>query len=78
MKIKIQMKDPDVMHDAVADAVWEELRASHMPKDEQDVLYEVRSDKVRAICATWFRYSEYLTVEVDTEAMTCTVLPADA
>lgn len=78
MKIRIQMKDPDTMPDAVTDAVREELRASGLPKDEQDVLYEVRSDKIRGICAKWFRYSEYLTVEVDTEAQTCTVIPADA
>lgn len=77
MKIRIQMKDPDTMHDAVADAIREQLRASGLPKDEQQALYEVRSDKIRGICAKWFRYSEYLTVEVDTDAETCTVLTAD-
>jgi len=78
MKIRIQMKDPDTMHDAVAEAVSEQLQSSGLPKDEQDALCEVRCDKIRAICAKWFRYSEYLTVEVDTDAETCTVLPAEA
>jgi hypothetical protein len=32
--------------------------------------------KVQELCSTWFSYGEYLTVEIDTEAKTCTVLPA--
>lgn len=35
---------------------------------------EARREKVAKLCSKWFRYGEYLAVEIDTEAGTCTVL----
>lgn len=67
------MKDPDTLDDAIADAIHADTE-SIMDADERMAVKEVRSDKVRAVCRRWFRYGEYLTVEVDTDAGTCTVL----
>ena len=37
-KIKIQLKDPDTLYDAVQEFVAEELKNSGLPEDEQDLL----------------------------------------
>lgn len=79
MKFKVQMKDPDVLHDSIQEAVENELKGQGVgvtAPDEVEALSEIRRDKVRALCAKWFRYGEYLTVEIDTDADTCVVCPA--
>lgn len=76
MKIKVTMKDPDTMYDAVQNAVIQELVAIGMPNDEFERMVELRSEKLRAKMRKWFEYGEYLTVEFDTETMTATVLDA--
>lgn len=77
MKITITMKDPDVMFVAVQDAVKSEVEAMNLPSDESDVLIDLRAEKEREKLSRWFRYSEYLSVEFDTETMTATVLDAN-
>jgi hypothetical protein len=39
-------------------------------------LEEGEAEEVRRACKKWVEYGECLTVEVDTEAGTCVVLPA--
>lgn len=76
MKFMVQMKDPDTLNDAIGDAVREEVeKIGALDKDEQEAVIIERGDKVRKVCAKWFEYSEYLRVEIDTDAGTCTVLP---
>lgn len=76
MKFKVSMKDPDTLHDAIKLAVGKSLDAVAISEDDElEALAEVRAEKVREICSRWFKYGEYLTVEIDTEAGTCTVLP---
>ena len=74
MKIKVTMKDPDTMYDAVQDAVKAEVTAMGLPEDEAESLIELRTEKERAKMDKWFEYGEYLAVEFDTEGMTATVL----
>ena len=68
------MKDPDTLHDAIADAVHADTE-SITDEDERTAVKEVRSDKFRAVARKWFKWGEYLTVEIDTDAQTCTVVP---
>lgn len=76
MKFKVTMKDPDTLHDAIQDAVGESVRAMPgLSADEHEAVVEKRCEAVGNICATWFEYSEYLCVEIDTDAKTCTVVP---
>lgn len=75
MKFQVQMKDPDTLYDAIADAIHADTE-SIADKDERTAVKEVRGDKVRALCSRWFRYGEYLTVEIDTDAQTCVVVLA--
>lgn len=74
MKFKVQMKDPDTLYDAIEDAIKAETE-SVTDEEEREAVQEVRGKKVRALCAKWFEYGEYLTVEIDTEATTCVVVP---
>jgi hypothetical protein len=76
MKFKVGMKDPDTLHDAIKRAVDVSFETmGPLEDDEVDALAEVRREKMRDLCSRWFRYGEYLTVEIDTEAGTCTVIP---
>lgn len=77
MKVKVQMKDPDTLYDAINDAVSEQLTLEGLTDpEERESLLEIRRERIQGLAGKWFRYGEYLTVEIDTEAQTCTVLPA--
>lgn len=76
MIFKVYMKDPDVLHDGIEEAVDEELKGSGLPDDEQEALREIRVEKAIDVAGTWFKYGEYLTVEIDTEKETIRVVPA--
>lgn len=75
MKFTVQMKDPDVLHDAIADAV-RDLPLPDLSYDEAERVRDLRQETTAKLCSTWFEYGEYLRVEIDTDAKTCTVLPA--
>lgn len=75
MKIRVTLKDPDTMHDAVDDAVGKMPPPDGVESEEWDRIRESRAEKVKeAISAKWMEYSEYLTVEFDTDAGTATVI----
>lgn len=74
MKFQVTMKDPDTLYDAIGDAVTKTVNAMLDDPDERDVLVKTRVDKVSEICRKWFKYGEYLTVEIDTDAETCVVV----
>jgi hypothetical protein len=78
MKFTVQMKDPDTLYDAIKDAVKENLSSiPGLDSDEREKLQEIREESVREIASKWFKYGEYLRVEIDTDAKTCMVLPVE-
>lgn len=67
MKFQVQMKDPDTLYDAINDAVTHELkRDGFTDAKELEILIEHRSARVSELCRRWFKYGEYLIVEIDT------------
>lgn len=79
MKFKVTMKDPDTLSDAIQDAVGESVGAmAGLNDEEHEAVAEKRREAVGNLCAKWFEYGEYLTVEIDTDAGTCTVVPLPA
>jgi hypothetical protein len=77
MKFVVSMKDPDVLENAIRDAVKSEMASVQgLDDEEREAASEVRREKVSELCARWFEYGEYLVVEIDTEAETITVCPA--
>lgn len=76
MKFRITMKDPDGVYDCVKDAAKEWAnKITEVDEDEREALVESKHEKLQELCREWFEYGEYLTVEVDIEAGTCTVVP---
>lgn len=69
MKIRITMKDPDGFHECVRAAVTESLPQG-LSAAERQVVIESRIEEIGDVLGRWFEYSEYLTVEVDTDAKT--------
>jgi hypothetical protein len=63
MKIIISLKTPDAVFTAIR---------QNLAEGDEDTDY----DTLYNLCSTWFKYGEYLSVEVDTEQKTCTVLEA--
>lgn len=72
MKIKIYLKDPDTLYDAISDAV-DEVEYD-LPEDELELLKEKRKEKYRELATEWFEYGEYVMLEMDTDKKTMKVL----
>ena len=78
MKFKITMKDPDGVCDSVTDAAKQSAQeATGISDGEREELTEGRKEELGAVISQWFTYGEYLTVEIDTDAKTATVLNAE-
>lgn len=73
MKFRVTMKDPDTLDDAITEASKRDLPAG-LSDHEKELVAEARQDETRELCQSWFEFSEYLTVEVDTVAKTCVVI----
>ncbi len=75
-KFIVTMKTPDALGDACQEAAIEEIDALEgIAEEEVEALTESRADKLIVAASRWFEYGEYLRVEIDTEEMTCVVLP---
>lgn len=78
MKIRIQLKDPDSLHDAVRDAVKASMKAfapGILSDRECDLITEPRIENAMEIAGRWFECAEYVTLELDTTAQTMVVVP---
>lgn len=74
MKIRVTFKDPDALDNALQEAPL--VRPDGLTDEEWEPIAEARREKIRdGLCATFIEYGEYITVEYDTEAKTCTVVP---
>ncbi len=77
MKIKVTMKDPDCLSDALADAVREYktmlIEDKALPEDEAAAAAEAAKEKAYEIAGDFFEYGEYLTVIIDTDTKTATI-----
>lgn len=74
MKFRITMKDPDGFHESIGEAA-EQMEIPEPYRGQEEAIRGIQRDALCAICTRWFEYNEYLTVEVDTEAGTCAVVP---
>ncbi len=75
MIIRINIKDPDGIHDAVKRTLTGILNANDaLDFDDREALYEVREPKVWAALGKFIHCQEYITLEFDTTAGTARVL----
>jgi len=79
MKFKVTLKDPDGVYESIEDAAKSAANevAGVLELDDEDraSFVERKTEKLKKLCSKWFEYGEYLTVEIDTEAETCVVVP---
>ena len=74
MRFRVTMKDPDVLHDSINEAL-DKTMPPQLSRDEWEQIRESRAEDIKDVTNKWFEYGEYLTVEIDTEAQTCVVVP---
>jgi hypothetical protein len=74
MKFRVAFKDPDALIDAIDEATAKG-EFPGLEEEEAQAVQEIRKENVRELCLRWFEFGEYLTVEIDTEAKTCIVVP---
>ena len=74
MKIKIHLKDSDVLHEGIAEA-YQDLKIEGVSEEEMEGIKEKRCEEATELANDWFEYGEYLTVEMDTETKTIRVVP---
>lgn len=72
VKFRLMLKDPDGFYESIEAAVRD---VPGIDEAEKEAIREVRREKLKDFCARWVEYGEYLTVEIDTDERTCTVVP---
>lgn len=76
MKLVIEVKDPDGIHESVRQAVEDDLaKIEGLTDDERRSLMDDRVDRAFDSVSRWVKYQEYMQIEIDTEADTATVIP---
>lgn len=78
MKLRITMKTPDCVSDAIENAKGEARQEIENEKDRETFDEEVAGtfDSWKEICEKWVSYGERVTLEVDTDEETIRVLEA--
>lgn len=78
MKLYVTMKDPDTLIDALNDAerdLTAELMSSlNLTREEAKAVAEKRVESMREFAAEWFKWGEYITVELDDKEKTIKVV----
>ena len=79
MKFRVTMKTPDALRDSIHNAVCDIFPSAYEFKNiaEQEQVEESiynKKCKIEKLCKKWFEYGEYVTLEIDTEKESCTVL----
>lgn len=65
MKVRVMMKTPDALDYGLAEAFADVERG-----EERNAQWDI----AKTVCEKFLKYGECLTVEIDTEAETCTVV----
>ena len=79
MKIRVTIKDPDALIEGVGDAVLANRGSvTRLSDAESEIIVAHRIEALEEeCCRRWFKYGEYLGIEIDTDLWTITVLPAN-
>lgn len=73
MIFRVTMKCPDALERAIEEAAKNEMYGE-IDEDRDYEQYRQHVEEATVLCNKWFKYGEYITVEIDTEAKTCVVV----
>lgn len=78
MKLLVTMKDPDTLSDALTEAendlIVELMADMNLTKEEATAVAEKRIGKMREFATEWFKWGEYITVELNDKEKTAKVV----
>jgi hypothetical protein len=74
MKFKITFKDPDGVSDKLMELAENSIDAADISDRAKEVAIENKIEDFKRFLRTWITYSEYVTIEFDTEANTARVV----
>ena len=74
MIFNVTFKTPDVVDDAILEAVKDEICEMEVDEEERESIIENRVDKIKRLFNKYFEYGEYVTIQCDTEAETVIVI----
>lgn len=77
MKLQITLKDPDALEDQIGQGIVDQLFTGNekLSNEEVEAVVEKRKQSILDLASTWFEYSEYLVVEIDTDEKSIRVVP---
>lgn len=75
MKFQVTMKTPDALVEGIRDAVIGAVSTLPISVAAKAHEAEARVQQAYSLGRKWFEDGETLTVEIDTDADTCTVIP---
>lgn len=75
MTFTVTLQDTRALSLAIHGAVAAEVAKLPINVDAKALEAEHRAENVNELCRKWFEDGESLTVEIDTEAKTCRVVP---
>lgn len=79
MKVRLTVKDPDGVQDAIVSAARASAAAvAGLTDDEREMVIDNRTEEITKALKRWIRHDEYLTVEFDLAAGTAQVVPTNA
>lgn len=73
MIIDVTFKDPDVVGDAIDDAL-KSSRPNGLTDAEWDAVKDVRRQEIGEKVAKWFEFDEYVHIRIDTDKDTADVV----
>lgn len=72
MIIKVTMKTPDSLNNAIEQACEDEI-GGHYDDELKDEEFNRMVEQTKKLAKKWFRYNELVTLVIDTEKRTCIV-----
>jgi hypothetical protein len=73
MKLRIVMKNPDVLGTSLTKALLIEAEEKGIPEDEKADWVESEREELAEKMKKWFKHGEYIHLEIDTDTMVATV-----
>lgn len=76
MIVTLYIKATDSIGDSIRKSVMGSI-PSELSENERDAVYELRKEEIDKKLEKWVSFGEYINVQIDTDAGTAKVIPAE-